>query len=154
MASSKSLASKGSIVNVSTSLKSFRLAISSCVISGEIPTASCSTSVGNESGNPYSAKIAFISVLFSPCLPNTSLITPTGFFAPAGQSTILAKALSPFLAPFKSVNGIKISCNILRSSGIKKAKCCDSFKIPVNSIFARLIISTTSPSFLLPLLLA
>ena len=57
-ASSKSLASLGSIVKVKSLRISRRFLISSGLIDVSILLAKSSTSFGNSYGNPYSAKIA------------------------------------------------------------------------------------------------
>ena len=50
-------------------------------------------------GSPYSARMACISVVFSPALPKMSITCPIGFLASFGHSIIFTTALSPFFPP-------------------------------------------------------
>ena len=145
-ASSKSLASVGSIVNVGIPRKSRRLLYSSSAILSLIALAVSSTSCEKLYGNSNSARIACISVSCKPGKPRTSITSPIGFFVPEGHSTIFATAFWPFSAPFKLRIGINISKGICLPPGTRNAKFFDISIIPTKVVRARSIISTTSPS--------
>ena len=108
-ASSKSFASSGSIVKVGTSRKSRLAAASSAVIAASILSAQASTSGANLFGRPNSARMACISVSFSPGLPSTSVTSPTGLRDLWSHSIILATAFCPCLAPLSFESGMKRS---------------------------------------------
>jgi len=152
-ASSKSLASAGSMVKVGIFLKSRRLAISSGGMAKGILLAASSTFSGYLYGKPYSANIACISVVLEPASPSTSIISANGLRAFSGQSKILAMAFWPFLAPFNLSWGIKRSNGILLL-GTRNAENLDISTVPTTVVRARSTTSTTSPSGSLFFLLA
>ena len=118
IASSKSLASSGSMVNVVIFRKSFLAEISSFEISSFIFFACFSMAFENLNGNPNSAMMECISASWFPAGPSISMISPTGFLSPVGHSTILTITLSLFFAPFLSPEGLmKISWCIFLKSG-------------------------------------
>ena len=89
MASSKSLASSGSIVNVVVVLKSKRREISLGVISRGIFLAFSSRDPLKVEENPPSISIEFISVSCSLESPKMLVIFPTGFLFSAPQLVIV-----------------------------------------------------------------
>ena len=130
-ASSKSLASLGSMVQVKTSRKSSRRLISCSVMPGSIFSAASSTAFGYLYGSPYWARMACISTLLSPSLPNTSMTSPTIFFESfEGHWVIFTTALSPVLPPFSFFLGINTSCTKILPSVTKKAKSFSTFSLP------------------------
>jgi len=145
-ASSKSLASFGSIVKVVTLRKSSRLAISSGVISAGILSAAVSTAFGYTYGKPNSARMACISVVLSPALPNMSITCPMGFFALSGHSVIFTIALSPVFPPFSLSFGINMSLASVRFSVTRNAYDLATSNVPTKVSLARSSISITSPS--------
>ena len=121
-ASSKSLASLGSMVHVHTSRKSSRRRISCSVMPGSIFSAASSTAFGYLYGKPYWARMACISTLLSPSLPNTSMTSPTIFFESFdGHCVIFTTAFSPSLPPFSFFLGMRMSCTKMFPSVIRKA---------------------------------
>ena len=145
MASSKSLASAGSIVNVVTSRKSRRPSIS-FFVGALIFEASFSASAGKSSGKSYSASIDCISTLLSPGFPSRFTTRPTGLFIWSGQSVISTTAFSPSSAPFRSLRGMKMSTTILRLSQTRKANFSIFCMRPTKRVLALCSISTTCPS--------
>ena len=145
-ASSKSLASFGSMVKVVTLRKSSRLAISSAEISAGILSAAVSTAFGYTYGRPNSARIACISVVLSPAWPNISITCPIGFLALSGHSVTFTMALSPVLPPFSLSFGMKISLASVRFSVTRNAYDLATSSVPTKVSFARSSISITSPS--------
>ncbi len=121
MASSKSLASTGSIVMVRVSRKSLRFCISSFDILSGKPSASSKTFCSNSVLNPNSATMACISVLCSPALPNILTTLPYGLGVLSGQSIRSTNTLSPSLALFISSMDTKKSTCTLLLSGMTKA---------------------------------
>ncbi|EJX02535.1 hypothetical protein EVA_09359 [gut metagenome] len=153
-ASSKSLASLGSIVNVVMPLKSSRPFISSADISSGIFSAAFSTDSGYLYGRSNSASMACISASFCPAVPSMSMTSPSGFLASSGHSMILTIALSPFLPPFSLSFGMNISLAKVLFSVIRNAKPFATCNLPTNVRSLLSMISTTSPSGSAPLRLA
>ena len=148
MASSKSFASTGSMVNVSKALQSLRLATSaSSIISTNLP-ASSTTSSEKLNGNPASAKISFIAASFTSSGAITLMTSPTGFLSSLSQRTNFTNTLSLCCAPLIDCMGIYKSGIGLSESGTKKAWCADTCNLPMNSVCFRSTTSVIFPSFL------
>ena len=148
-ASSKSLASLGSMVQVYTSLKSSRSAMSASVISAGILLAASSTFFGYLYGSPYCASMAFISTLLSPCSPSTSTTSPTRFLCSAsGHCVIFTTALSPDFPPLSFFLGMMMSCTKMFSEVINTAKSLSTRSLPTNVSRALLRIAVTIASLI------
>ena len=122
MASSKSLASTGSMVNVRTSRMSFLFLISAEDITSGRRKASSITSSSNTSGKPFSTRISFIAISLSSPSCKTCTTSPSGFLLVVSHLVILANTLSLSCAPFNLFNGIKRSGIPFCPSAMKKAK--------------------------------
>ena len=134
MASSKSFASTGSMVNVNIFLQSFLLETSSSPMkSGNLPASSI-TSSGKEIGNPASVKISFIAASLGLSFSRMLTTSPTGFLSSFSQRTNLTNTLSLCLAPLMDCSGIYKSGIGLSESGTKNAWCADTCKWPMNSV--------------------
>ena len=133
--------------------KSSRLAISSSGIASDIFSAAFSTLTGYLYGRLNSARIAFISALFSPAVPKYLPPHPA-FLASSGHSVIRTIALSPVLPPFNLSFGIKISFASVLSSVIRNANPLVTCSLPVINRRSLSSISITSPSGSAPFLLA
>ncbi len=152
MASSKSLASTGSIVMVKISRISFLAFISSAEIVSGIRAATSSASSENCNGNPFSSNISFIAASLVFSASSTLTTSPTGRLPFCSHSVILTTTLSPSAAPFMLWTGMKISGMGLSISAMKKPKPLFICRWPINSLRLRCNTSFTTPCILLPAL--
>ena len=83
------------MVKVRTFLISLLFFTSSALILSDMLSAAFSTSGSNLYGRPYSARIACISVSFSPISPSTSVRCPEGFGSPRFQLSTTAATFIP-----------------------------------------------------------
>ena len=145
-ASSKSFASRGSMVKVIASRISFRLATSSGVIPASILSAAFTTFSGYRYGRPNSARIACISASLFPVSPRMSTTSPIGELLSSCHSIMRTIALSPLFPPLSLFLGMKISVarNLLSVSRV--AKYLSTCRVPINTWSFFSIISITSAS--------
>ncbi len=115
-ASSKSLASAGSMVNVVTLVKSRRFFISDWVISSGICSAAASMASSKWYGRPYSASMACISALLSPAAPKRCTTRPLGVRLPWSHDVISTRTFSPSSASCRSRKGTNMSNGIFLES--------------------------------------
>ena len=149
MASSKSRASKGSIVKVRVLLKSRRFKISLSSSSTGTRSASSNTASGKMGFIPWLYRMESISVSLLPGIPKMATTSPNGFAADFGQTVIFTSTFSPSLAPFRFSFGTRISNPLRLLSGMSNAVLSPNWIVPTNCTRSLSLISTTAPSSLL-----
>ena len=121
MASSKSLASTGSMVKVSISRQSFLFLNSSLEIVSDKFSAAFKTASSNTSGKPLSINSSFIAISFISDACNILTTSPSGFLSALSHFTIFTTTLLPSTAPFNFSVGIKKSGIDFSVAGTKNA---------------------------------
>ena len=112
-------------------------------------SAAFSTSGSNRYGKAYSARMACISVSFSPGSPSTSTICPRGFGAPLGHPSTIAATFMPDTAPFFATSSMEtpISYGIVLLCISTHAWLPTTCSMPTKGLGDRDTISSTFPSF-------
>jgi hypothetical protein len=105
MASSKSLASSGSMVKVFFLRRSRRRAISSSGISSGMASASRSTSFGKRYSIPWFRAMARLATRGSLAAPRTSRMRPSGAAFGSVKESMETSTLSPCFAPLNASSG-------------------------------------------------
>ena len=135
------------MVNVRVLRKSRRPLRSFSVIWSEIWSAAFSTSGSNLYGRAYSARMACISVSFSPGIPSTSTMWPFGVGSPLSHPSTRAATFIPLFAPSGRVSkSMQMSYGIFLDCISTQACLPTMCSTPTNGLWLRSTISMISPS--------